>query len=133
MTKPRVAMILAAGLGTRMRPLTDSAPKPLLRVAQRPLIDHAIDRAIEGGSERVVINIHYLGDMIRAHLASRTDVEILFSDESDALLDTGGGLAKRRRFWAPTRFSFCPAIRSGLETPPCPCSPMPGTTPRWTP
>lgn len=77
-----------------MRPLTENTPKPMLRVAQRPLIDYAVDRAIEGGAERVVINLHYLGHMIRDHLASRTDVEILFSDESEELLDTGGGLAK---------------------------------------
>jgi len=94
MGAPHTAMILAAGLGTRMRPLTDVAPKPLLRVASRALLDHAIDRAAEAGVSRVVINLHYLGDMIRAHLTGRTDVEILFSDEADALLDTGGGLVK---------------------------------------
>lgn len=93
MIRPHTAMILAAGLGTRMRPLTNDRPKPLLRVASHTLLDHAIDRAVEGGARRVVINIHYLGDMIRTHLADRRDVEVLISDECDALLDTGGGLA----------------------------------------
>lgn len=93
-TAPHTAMILAAGLGTRMRPLTDAQPKSLLCVALRPLIDHAIDRAIEAGVSRIVVNIHYLGHQIRDHLAGRTDAEFIISDESEALLDTGGGLTK---------------------------------------
>ncbi len=98
---PHTAMILAAGLGTRMRPLTDTQPKPLLRVALRTLIDHAIDRVVEARASRVVINIHYLAPQIRDHLASRRDAEIIFSDETDQLLDTGGGLTKAAALLGP--------------------------------
>lgn len=85
---------MGAGLGTRMRPLTDDRPKPLVTVGGKPLIDHAIDRLAAAGVTRIVVNLHYRGDMLRAHLAARQDVEIVFSDESDLLLDTGGGVVK---------------------------------------
>jgi MurNAc alpha-1-phosphate uridylyltransferase len=88
------AMIMAAGLGTRMRPLTDKTPKPLVAVRGRALIDHVIDRLVAAGVTLVVVNTHYKGDMIKAHLATRKDVEIRISDESDALLDSGGGILK---------------------------------------
>jgi MurNAc alpha-1-phosphate uridylyltransferase len=87
-------MVLAAGLGKRMRPLTTTVPKPLIEVAGRPLIDWAIDRLEAAGVETVVVNIHYQPHLLRAHLARRRHPEILISDESDALLDTGGGIAK---------------------------------------
>jgi MurNAc alpha-1-phosphate uridylyltransferase len=87
-------MILAAGLGQRMRTLTADRPKPLLTLAGRPLIDHALDRLEAAGVRRVVVNLHWKGDMLRAHLAGRRSPEILFSDEGDALLDTGGGVAR---------------------------------------
>lgn len=87
------AMVLAAGFGTRMRELTDDRPKPLLPVAGRPLIDHALDLAAEAGISRVVVNLHYLGGQIRAHLAGRAAPEVLFSEEAE-ILDTGGGVAK---------------------------------------
>lgn len=91
---PECAIVLSAGLGTRMRPLTDHRPKPLIEVAGRALIDRALDRCREAGVRHAVVNLHYLGDMIRAHLAGVTDPEIRFSDESACLLDTGGGIAK---------------------------------------
>ncbi|HTQ14304.1 MAG TPA: nucleotidyltransferase family protein [Rhizomicrobium sp.] len=88
------AMIMAAGLGTRMRPLTDTTPKPLVEVRGRALIDHVIDRLAAAGVTLVVVNTHYRGEQIRAHLAGRKDVEIAISDESGGLLDSGGGILK---------------------------------------
>lgn len=88
---PDTLMLFAAGKGTRMAPLTDVTPKPMIPVAGRPLIDHALTLARAGGVRRVVVNTHHLGDQIADHLAG-TGVAI--SDESDALLDTGGGLKK---------------------------------------
>ncbi len=89
---PKRAMLLAAGLGKRMRPLTDARPKPLVEVKGRALVDHALDRLVAAGVELVVINLHYRGDQLREHLAKRRDVEIRFSDETAELLDTGGGV-----------------------------------------
>ncbi|WP_428245621.1 nucleotidyltransferase family protein [Ferrovibrio sp.] len=91
---PKTAMVLAAGLGTRLKPITDTLPKPLIPVAGRSLLDRCLDRLVEVGVERAVVNIHWLGEQIRNHLQSRTDIEILISDESDALLETGGGLVR---------------------------------------
>lgn len=91
----KTAMLMAAGRGKRMRPLTATTPKPLIRVAGKPLMDHALDRLEAGGIERVVINVHYLADAIIAHVKARkTPMEILISDERDKLLETGGGLMK---------------------------------------
>jgi MurNAc alpha-1-phosphate uridylyltransferase len=87
-------MIMAAGLGTRMRPLTDDKPKPLVEVAGRTLIDHALDRLVAAGVKMAVVNVHYMAQMIVDHLANRHDIEIVFSEESDALLGTGGGVVK---------------------------------------
>lgn len=92
--RPRAAMYLAAGKGERMRPLTDVRPKPLIEVAGAPLIDHGLRRMAEVGVERVVINLHYRGDMIRAHLQDRAQPECVFSDESEELLGPGGGVAR---------------------------------------
>lgn len=94
MGSPTRAMIMAAGLGTRMRPLTNDRPKPLVIVGGKTLIDHAIDRLVAAGVTILVVNVHYKAEMIREHLAGRKDVEIHFSDESDGLLGTGGGVAK---------------------------------------
>ncbi|HVP85269.1 MAG TPA: nucleotidyltransferase family protein [Rhizomicrobium sp.] len=95
MTKPITrAMIMAAGLGTRMRPLTNDRPKPLVKVRGKALIDHAIDRLVKAGVKTIVVNIHHHAEMLRAHLANRKDVKIVISDESEALLDSGGGIAK---------------------------------------
>ncbi|HEV2533621.1 nucleotidyltransferase family protein [Phenylobacterium sp.] len=92
----RTAMVLAAGLGTRMRPLTDHRPKALVEVAGKPLIDHVLDRLAEAGVERAVVNVHHFADQVEAHLAKRRDLEILISDERAALLDSGGGIQHAR-------------------------------------
>lgn len=91
---PTRGMVLAAGLGTRMRPLTDNLPKPLIKVAGRTLLDHAIDRFVVAGVKTVVVNVHYKGQMVIDHLKSRKDVEIRIQDERDKLLDTGGALKR---------------------------------------
>ncbi|ESQ85303.1 nucleotidyltransferase family protein [Asticcacaulis benevestitus] len=93
---PETAFILAAGLGTRMRPLTDDKPKALVEVAGRTLIDHMLDRLKAAGAKRFVVNVHYFADKLEAHLKTRSDLDILISDERDALLETGGGLKKAR-------------------------------------
>ncbi len=94
MSKPERAMIMAAGLGTRMRPLTDDRPKPLVEVAGKALIDHALDRLVAAGVSFAVVNVHYMAQMVKNHLAKRRDIEIVFSEETDALLGTGGGVVK---------------------------------------
>ena len=91
---PRRAMVLAAGMGTRMRPLTDTMPKPLVPVAGRALLDHVLDRLSEAGVERAVVNVHHFAEQMIAHLAPRTRPAITISDERGLLLDTGGGVVK---------------------------------------
>jgi len=91
---PNTAMILAAGLGRRMGALTESRPKPLLAVGGRAIIDHVLDRVVEADIGHAVINLHYGAALLRRHLDSRKKPALDFSDESDALLDTGGGVAK---------------------------------------
>lgn len=92
---PEVAMVMAAGLGKRMRPLTASRPKPLIEVAGRTLLDHSLDRLRAAGVQKAVVNVHYLPDALEAHLKNRvTGIEIVVSDERDQLLETGGGLVK---------------------------------------
>jgi MurNAc alpha-1-phosphate uridylyltransferase len=91
---PRAAMVLAAGRGERMRPLTDTLPKPLVSVAGKPLLDHVLDRLAAAGVERAVVNVHYLADLIENHLAGRKAPRIVISDERAQLLDTGGGVVK---------------------------------------
>lgn len=85
------AFILAAGFGKRMRPLTETTPKPLLQIGGRTLLDHTLDRLEAAGVEDVVINTHYLAEQIEEHLAGRTSIKIHFSREEE-LLDTGGGI-----------------------------------------
>src|SRR5690606_4768216 len=82
------AMVMAAGLGKRMRPLTASPPKPMVRVAGKPMIDHALDRLQEAGISRAVINVHYFPDVLEAHLAERKNPAITISDERAQLLET---------------------------------------------
>jgi MurNAc alpha-1-phosphate uridylyltransferase len=91
---PRTAMVLAAGLGERMRPLTDRLPKPLVRVSGKALLDHVLDRLAAAGIERAVVNVHYLANQIERHVAGRAKPQIAISDERAALLGTGGGVVK---------------------------------------
>jgi MurNAc alpha-1-phosphate uridylyltransferase len=94
---PTTAMVLAAGVGSRMRPLTDDRPKALVEVAGRPLIDHMLDRLGDVGVTRAVVNVHAFADRLEAHLAQRSRAPaIVISDERDELLETGGGLKKAR-------------------------------------
>ncbi|HET9904147.1 MAG TPA: nucleotidyltransferase family protein [Xanthobacteraceae bacterium] len=87
-------MVLAAGLGMRMRPLTDTRPKPLVEVGGKALLDHVLDRLAEADVELAVVNVHYLPDQIIRHVAERRRPRIVISDERDAILGTGGGVAK---------------------------------------
>lgn len=91
---PRTAMVLAAGLGTRMYPLTQTTPKPLLEVAGRPLIDHVLDRLAAAGVERAIVNVHHFADQIERHLANRRRPAVVISDERGVLLGTGGGVVR---------------------------------------
>jgi N-acetyl-alpha-D-muramate 1-phosphate uridylyltransferase len=91
---PKSAIVLAAGLGTRMRPYNGHVPKPLVTVGGRSLIDYGLDRLAEAGVERVVVNVHHLADAVERHLASRRRPRIIISDERESLLGTGGGIAK---------------------------------------
>lgn len=94
-TRIESAMVMAAGLGKRMRPLTATRPKPLVRVAGKPLIDHSLDRIEAAGIGHVVVNVHYLADALEAHLAAQKRAfTIAISDERDLLLETGGGMVK---------------------------------------
>ena len=93
---PKTAMVLAAGIGSRMRPLTDDRPKALVEVAGRALIDHILDRLAAAGVETAVVNVHHFADQMEAHLARRSSPSILISDERAGLLDSGGGIAKAR-------------------------------------
>lgn len=91
---PKTAMVLAAGLGKRMRPITDTLPKPLVRVAGRTLLDWGLDSLARAGVEKAVVNVHYLPDQIVAHVAGRDRPRIVISDERDALLDSAGGIVR---------------------------------------
>lgn len=96
--KIKKAMVLAAGKGTRMRPLTDNLPKPLVPFMGKALIDHALDRLAEAGIEEAIVNIHHFADLMEAHLAARIAAgvgpRITISDERGLLLETGGGIKK---------------------------------------
>jgi MurNAc alpha-1-phosphate uridylyltransferase len=87
-------MVLAAGLGTRMRPITDTLPKPLVQVGGRALIDHALDRLPQAGIENAVVNVHHLAHLVEAHVQGRARPRITISDERERLLETGGGAKK---------------------------------------
>src|SRR6195952_1647010 len=91
---PTKAMVLAAGLGLRMRPLTNNMPKPLVSVTGHPLLDHVLDKLAGAGVSEAVVNVHYLPDQIIAHTASRTSPRIIISDERDQVLGTGGAVVK---------------------------------------
>jgi MurNAc alpha-1-phosphate uridylyltransferase len=92
--KPTKAMVLAAGLGLRMRPLTEKMPKPLVSVAGQPLLDHVLDKLGQAGVTEAVVNVHYLGEQIIDHVAGRARPRVIISDERDQVLGTGGGVVK---------------------------------------
>jgi MurNAc alpha-1-phosphate uridylyltransferase len=94
MSRITTAMLLAAGLGTRMKPLTDTRPKPLIEVAGRTLVDRVLDKLVAQGVARAIVNVHYFPDMMAAHVLKRDDIEVIISDERDQVLETGGGVIK---------------------------------------
>jgi MurNAc alpha-1-phosphate uridylyltransferase len=102
--RPTVAMVLAAGFGQRMRPLTDNMPKPLVKVAGRALLDHVLERLADAGVGRAIVNVHYLAEQIEAHVAARTRPQVIISDERGVLLDTGGGVVKALPLLGPAPF-----------------------------
>jgi MurNAc alpha-1-phosphate uridylyltransferase len=94
---PETAMVMAAGLGKRMRPLTATRPKPLVEVAGRTLLDHVFDRLRSAGVKRAVVNVHYLADALEAHLKNRVEgIDVVISDERGRLMETGGGIVQAR-------------------------------------
>lgn len=101
---PTHAILLCAGLGKRMRPLTAAIPKPLVTVDGKALIDHGLDRLAAAGVATVVVNVHHLADMIEAHVAARELPRCIISDERDELLETGGGIAKALPLLGPDPF-----------------------------
>jgi MurNAc alpha-1-phosphate uridylyltransferase len=113
----KTAMVFAAGLGTRMRPLTNTVPKPLIEVARKPLIDHMLDRLDEAGIETAIVNVHYLADQIEARLAGRDRPRLLFSDERALLLDQGGGIKKALPQLGPAPFVICNTDSIWIEGP----------------
>jgi N-acetyl-alpha-D-muramate 1-phosphate uridylyltransferase len=92
--RPTRAIVLAAGLGQRMRPITLTLPKPLVTIGGKPMLDHALDRLADAGITDAVVNVHWLADKIEAHVADRRHPRIMISDERDALLETGGGVLR---------------------------------------
>ncbi len=94
MRMPETAMVLAAGQGKRMRPLSATTPKPLVKVGGRALIDHCLDGLVAAGVKTAVVNVHSLADLVEAHLKNREAPKIVISDERDALLETGGGVKR---------------------------------------
>jgi N-acetyl-alpha-D-muramate 1-phosphate uridylyltransferase len=114
---PKAVMVFAAGLGARMRPITDTLPKPLVQVAGKALIDHCLDRFAEAGVSRAVVNVHWLADLIEKHLASRDDPSIVVSDERARLLDQGGGIKKALPLLGPAPFFLCNTDAFWIEGP----------------
>ena len=102
--QPDKAMVLAAGLGVRMRPLTDGMPKPLVRVAGRTLLDHALDKLADAGVAEAIVNVHYLAEQIIDHTAARSRPRVVISDERAQLLGTGGGVVKALPLLGPEPF-----------------------------
>src|SRR5690349_20110070 len=101
---PTKAMVLAAGLGLRMRPLTEQTPKPLISVAGRPLLDHVLDKLAEADVTEAVVNVHYLPDQIIGHVAARAKPHVTISDERDQVLGTGGGVVRALPLLGDTPF-----------------------------
>jgi len=111
----KTAMVLAAGLGTRMRPITDTLPKPLVEIAGRTLLDRGLDALAGAGVEKAVVNVHHLGQMIAAHVAGRASPRIVISDESDRLLDSAGGIVKALPELGPDPFYILNADTFWIE------------------
>jgi len=114
---PKIAMVFAAGLGTRMRPITDVTPKPLVSVAGRTLIDRALDDFSQAGVETAIVNVHHLADQIEAHLASRAHPRIVVSDERARLLDQGGGVRKVLPLIGDAPFFICNTDAFWIDAP----------------
>ncbi len=107
MSVPHTAMVLAAGLGTRMRPLTNDRPKALVTVNGRGLIDHVLDRLVEAGVQRAVVNVHAFADMLETHVKRRDDIEVAISDERAQLMETGGGVRQARALLGDAPILVC--------------------------
>ncbi len=114
---PKTAMVFAAGLGVRMRPITDALPKPLVKVGGRTLIDHCLDRLAENGVERAIVNVHWLADQIEAHLAKRRSPKIVISDERSKLLDQGGAIKRAAPMIGDDPFLVCNTDAFWIEGP----------------
>lgn len=114
---PDTAMVMAAGLGKRMRPLTATRPKPLIEVAGRPLIDHVFDRLRAAGVHRTVVNVHYLADLLEAHLAQAEGIEVIVSDERALLMETGGGIVQARALLGEAPFIVANADNLWIDGP----------------
>tara|TARA_R110000751_G_scaffold107645_8_gene204032 strand:+ start:118649 stop:119398 length:750 start_codon:yes stop_codon:yes gene_type:complete len=114
---PESAMILAAGLGTRMRPITDTIPKPLVEVGGRAMIDYAIDALVAEGVDNIVVNVHYLGDQLIEHLSNRSDCTVVISDERAELMNSGGGIVKALPLLGAEPFYLLNADTFWLEDP----------------
>lgn len=127
---PRKAMVFAAGLGTRMRPVTDNMPKPLVQVGGKTLIDHMLDRFAAAGLEEAIVNVHYFADQMEAHLAGRERPRITISDERAALLDQGGGIRKVLPQLGSDPFFICNTDAFWLEGPRSNLTALAG---RWDP
>src|ERR1700759_2381949 len=116
-TVPKTAMVFAAGLGTRMRPITETLPKPLIKVHGRTLIDYGLDRLAENGVEQAIVNVHWLADQIEAHLAKRRAPKIIISDERARLLDQGGGIKRVLPLIGADPFLICNTDAFWIEGP----------------
>jgi N-acetyl-alpha-D-muramate 1-phosphate uridylyltransferase len=114
---PRTAMVFAAGLGARMRPITDALPKPLVKVGGRALIDYCLDRLSDNGVERAIVNVHWLADQVEAHLAERRSPKIIFSDERSKLLDQGGAIKRALPTIGGEPFLICNTDAFWIEGP----------------
>ncbi len=110
-------MVFAAGLGKRMRPITDAVPKPLVKVAGRALIDHCLDRFADNGVVRAIVNVHWLADRIEKHLSTRKTPKIVISDERGQLLDQGGGVKRALPLIGAEPFYLCNTDAFWIEGP----------------
>lgn len=114
---PGCAMVFAAGLGTRMRPISDHTPKPLVEVGGKSLIDHTLDRLADAGVETAIVNVHYLADVVEDHLAPRRRPNIVISNERRLLLGQGGGIRKVLQIIGKDPFFVCNTDAFWIEGP----------------